>query len=143
MEVQRGEVKEMKRIIKSELQTKYPELAPLLAKYIEEFPEYDLHCLLHGVLVGDSVMWASSTSFAIGAPLNYHNNDYTFMIDTAAGDMQELLLSIPAIEKEISAWGFSEVEICGKLGWAKMMKPYGFTASRVILKKTIGDNNGR
>ena len=132
----------MKRITKSELQTKFANLKPMLEHYCSEFPEYDLHEMLKEVLVGDSVLWMGENSFAIGCPLTYHKAT-VFMMECTAGDLTEILEAFPVIEADIKAWGFNEIELVGRLGWTKAAKPYGFEPNRVVLRKTIGEKDGR
>lgn len=133
----------MKRVCRHELQSEYSDLEPSLLKYIEEFPEYDLHEMLKEVLLGESILWMGKQSFAIGAPVIYHNNDKTFLMECTAGNLEEILDGMEGIEEDIAAWGYTAIEVCGRMGWKLAMKPYGFKVDRVILKKTIGEDNGR
>ena len=128
----------MRRLARHELKSEYSEIEPQLMKYIAEFPEYDLHEMLREVLTGESVIWVGKNSFAIGAPLDYHNAR-VFLMECTAGDVEEIMEAMPIIEADIKAWGFNDIEVCGRYGWKKKMQPYGFKLDRVILKKTIGE----
>lgn len=128
----------LRRLARHELKSEYQTLEPVLKRYCSEYPEYDMHKMLKEVLVGDSVMWAGENSFLIGGPLDYHNES-VFLLEIAAGDLEEIMDAWPIVESDIIAWGFKKVEICGRLGWKKMMQPHGFELNRVVLKKTIGE----
>jgi hypothetical protein len=132
----------MKRLTKSDLQTNYKSIEPQLKRYCDKFPEYDIHEMLKEVLTDKAVMWVGDKSFVIGGPCDYHNQR-TFLLESAAGDLEEIVDGLGTIEEEVVAWGFNTLEICGRLGWTKKMKPYGFNANRIILKKAIGDKDGR
>ena len=128
----------MKRVLKSELKSEFQTLEPVLQKYLDEFPEYDMHEMLRDILMGKSILWLGENSFAMGGPLEYHNAR-TFLMECTAGDVEEIMEAMPIIEADIKAWGFNEIEVCGRYGWKKKMQPYGFELDRVILKKTIGE----
>lgn len=132
----------MHRVLKNQLKSEYQTIEEQLTRYCREFPEYDVHLMLKEVLLCETVMWAGEKSFLIGSPVDYHNQR-KFLLECAAGDLDEILSALPDIEKEAQAWGFSTLEICGRLGWDRVMKDYGFRKQKVILSKTLGECNGR
>ena len=128
----------MRRLARHELKSEFTTIEPALKKYCTEFPEYDMHEMLREILLGEKILWAGKNSFAIGSPLVYHNAT-TFFMECTAGDLEEIMEAMPIIEADVAAWGFTDIEVCGRLGWKKMMKPYGFEADRLVLKKHIGE----
>jgi hypothetical protein len=132
----------MRRVMKSELKSEYQTIEPQLKKYLAKYPDYDLHKMLQEVLLGETILWAGDESFVIGGPVQYHNSD-VFLLECAAGSLEEIIEAWDVIEAEVKAWGFQTMEICGRFGWKKMMEPKGFKAERVILRKTIGEEDGR
>jgi hypothetical protein len=132
----------MHRVLRDQLKSDYQTIQEQLARYCREFPEYDVHQMLKEVLLGECIMWAGEKSFLIGTPVDYHTQR-KFLLECAAGDLDEILSTLPLIEEEVAMWGFPVLEICGRLGWDKVMKGYGFHKQKVILSKTLGECNGR
>lgn len=55
----------------------------------------------------------------------------------AAGNMQELLEALPCLERWYRAKGGLRMEIHGRLGWARMLKPQGYTRADTCLRKEL------
>ena len=127
----------MKRVLKSELQTSYPDWSLHLDKFLEKYPEFDRFTMLAELLDGDCVLWTTEKGFVIGRPNNYHNKT-VFLIEAAGGeDHLEWFDEIQDIEEEVRAWGFEEIEAYGRLGWKKLMQGRGYSPKTIVMRKTL------
>lgn len=52
-------------------------------------------------------------------------------------DMQKWLDDIAIIERWAAVQGFHKVEVWGRPGWQRMLKPYGFRETFRVLEKTV------
>lgn len=64
------------------------------------------------------------------------NRPRTIHVWLAGGDLQEIVSLIPGIEAWARMMGCSEATIEGRKGWARVLKPHGFTGEPV-LRKTL------
>jgi len=127
----------VKRIAKSELQTKYGEWSEYHDKFIEKYPEFDKYRMLEDLLTGESVLWLDKKGFVIGRP-NYYHNATMFLIEAAGGeDCEEWVDGLDTIEEEVRAWGFTTVEFYGRLGWRKRIHNKGYTPAKIVMRKEI------
>lgn len=53
------------------------------------------------------------------------------------GDLTELLEMRPLVERAGIEWGCKRATIDGRLGWVRVLKPYGYALVDGVLEKTL------
>lgn len=53
------------------------------------------------------------------------------------GRLGALLAMRPPLEKLAQAWGLSEVTISGRLGWDRLLAPFGYARDGDVLRKLL------
>ena len=126
----------MKRVLKSEFSEIYPSLEPYFDTFVKKFPEYDKHRMIADVLKGNSVIWACDKGFIMGRPQQYHNKQ-NFFLEACCGEDAPSWIDMANVEEDVKAWGFTELEMSGRLGWKKYAANQGYKQHNIILRKEI------
>lgn len=67
----------------------------------------------------------------------YPNAKVARLIGVNGGDMAEWVGHMPQVERWAKIQGASVLEACAPVGWERVLKPYGFKKTHVVLEKPL------
>ena len=127
----------MKRVEKAALISEFSDIEPYVDKFCTKYPEFNKYHMIEDLVRGESVLWKNKDAFIIGRPNIYHNKTM-FLIEAAGGQSPEKWIDdTSVIEEEVKAWGFTEIEFFGRLGWRKYVESKGYCPTKIVMRKSL------
>lgn len=97
---------------------------------------HDLHDLKSGILEGNFKFWPAPYGAVVTAFLEYPKIR-VLNIWLGGGKIEQLLDMVPSLVQYAKENGCKSIMCCGRPGWERALKPYGFKAIMPVCSKEI------
>ena len=111
-------------------------IAQLQAALTKSGDRADIEEVLYDLERGHAQQWNTLNSTAITQIVDYKTYR-SLNIWLAGGDLDEILDMLPDAEEFAKDHGCSLIEITGRRGWKRALRPFGFKEEAVVLTKEL------
>lgn len=121
----------------------WPEIEPFLeALAANGSGRYKTADYVRALALRDMQLWAARDENKVLAIMlsemrSYPHANIMRLIGVNGGDMSEWVGHMPQIERWAKIQGASVLEACAPMGWERVLKPFGFKKTHVVLEKPL------
>lgn len=109
---------------------------PWLEAAVKRSPGESLPPATVEILAGRAQLWAGDR-YAMVTQLVLMPHERTFHVWLCGGDLDEAMAARPTIESWARQQGAQAITIRGRRGWARVLKPFGYTTTNHELRKAL------
>lgn len=119
----------------------WPEAKPMIERALAETgDEYNVDDIKHDIITGSMQLWGvynSKALVAVWVTSIIDNGKNLAVLFAGGGDMHDWL----HLSEMLFDWGRANgctcCEVHGRVGWEKVLRPFGFERRKIVLNKTL------